>query len=134
MIPQCVDQGVAIVPWSPLARGRLAGNRGPGGERLTRRAETDAFADRLYGRPEDFDVAERVTEVAGERDVPPAQVALAWLLHKSGVTAPIVGATKLAHLEGALAAAELALAADEIARLEEPYRPHPVLGHGYGDD
>jgi aryl-alcohol dehydrogenase-like predicted oxidoreductase len=91
-------------------------------------------SDRLYGRPEDFDVAERVGEVARERDVPGAQVALAWLLHKPGVTAPIVGATKLTHLEDALAAAELILSADEIARLEEPYRPHPVLGHGYGDD
>jgi 1-deoxyxylulose-5-phosphate synthase len=134
MIPQCIDQGVGVLPWSPLARGFLAGTRTREGERVTTRAETDAFADRLYGRPEDFDVAERVTEVAGERDVPPAQVALAWLLHKSGVTAPIVGATKFAHLEDALTAAELSLGADEIARLEEPYRPHPVLGHGYGDD
>jgi aryl-alcohol dehydrogenase-like predicted oxidoreductase len=134
MIPQCIDQGVGVLPWSPLARGFLTGTRTREGERLTPRAETDAFADRLYGRPEDFDVAERVAEVAGEHGVPPAQVALAWLLHKPGVTAPIVGATKLAHLEDALAAAELALSANEIARLEEPYRPHPVLGHGYGDD
>jgi 1-deoxyxylulose-5-phosphate synthase len=134
MIPQCIDQGVGVLPWSPLARGFLAGTRTREGERVTRRAETDAFSDRLYGRPEDFDVAERVAEVAGERDVPPAQVALAWLLHKPGVTSPIVGATKRAHLEDALAAAELTLSADEIARLEEPYRPHPVLGHGYGDD
>jgi aryl-alcohol dehydrogenase-like predicted oxidoreductase len=134
MIPQCIDQGVGVLPWSPLARGFLAGTRTRGGERVTTRAETDAFADRLYGRSEDFDVAERVTEVAAERNVPHAQVALAWLLHKQGVTAPIVGATKLAHLEDALAAAELTLGADEIARLEEPYRPHPVLGHGYGED
>jgi aryl-alcohol dehydrogenase-like predicted oxidoreductase len=134
MIPQCIDQGVGVLPWSPLARGFLTGTRTRAGERVTTRAETDAFADRLYGRPEDFDVAERVTEVAAERDLPPAQVALAWLLHKPGVTAPIVGATKLSHLEDALAAAELTLAPDEIARLEEPYRPHPVLGHGYGDD
>jgi 1-deoxyxylulose-5-phosphate synthase len=134
MIPQCIDQGVGVLPWSPLARGFLAGTRTREGERVTTRAETDAFSDRLYGRPEDFDVAERVAEVAGERNVPPAQVALAWLLHKPGVTAPIVGATKLAHLEDALAAAELTLSGDEIARLEEPYRPHPVLGHGYGDD
>jgi aryl-alcohol dehydrogenase-like predicted oxidoreductase len=134
MIPQCIDQGVGALPWSPLARGFLAGTRTRQGERATTRAETDAFAERLYGRPEDFDVAERVAEVAGERDLPPAQIALAWLLHKPGVTAPIVGATKRAHLEDALAAAELTLSADEIARLEEPYRPHPVLGHGYGDD
>jgi aryl-alcohol dehydrogenase-like predicted oxidoreductase len=129
MIPQCIDQGVGVIPWSPLARGFLAGTRTREGERRTRRSETDPLQDEWYGRPEDFDVVDRVLEVAGERGVPPAQVALAWLLHKPGVTAPIVGATKLAHLEDALAAAELDLSADEIARLEEPYRPHPVLGH-----
>jgi aryl-alcohol dehydrogenase-like predicted oxidoreductase len=129
MIPQCIDQGVGILPWSPLARGWLAGTRGREGERRTTRAETDAYADQLYGRPEDFDVIDRVADVAHERGVPPAQIALAWLLHKPGVTAPIVGATKLEHLEDALAAAELTLSAEEIVRLEEPYRPHPVLGH-----
>jgi aryl-alcohol dehydrogenase-like predicted oxidoreductase len=129
MIPLCLDQGVGIIPWSPLARGFLAGTRSREGERRTTRAETDALQDRLYGRPEDFEVIDRVVEVAGERGVPPAQVALAWLLHKPGVTAPIVGATKLEHLADALAAAELELSADEIARLEEPYVPHPVL-HG----
>ena len=134
MIPQCIDLGVAVLPWSPLARGFLTGTRTRGGERVTARAGTDAFADELYGSTEDFDVAERVAEVAADRGVPPAQVALAWLLHKPGVTAPIVGATKLAHLEDALAAVELALSADEIASLEEPYRPHPVLGHAYDDD
>jgi aryl-alcohol dehydrogenase-like predicted oxidoreductase len=129
MIPQCIDQGVGVIPWSPLARGFLVGTRTRKGERKTTRSETDAFQDRLYGRSEDFDVVDRLGEVAGERGVPPAQVALAWLLHKPGVTAPIVGATKLEHLEDAFAAAELALSADEIARLEEPYVPHPVLGH-----
>jgi 1-deoxyxylulose-5-phosphate synthase len=129
MIPLCLDEGIALLPWSPLARGFLAGTRTREGERRTTRAETDAFADELYGRPEDFDVADAVRAVAGERGVPAAQVALAWLLHKPGVTAPIVGATKLAHLEDALAAAELTLSDEEIARLEEPYRPHPVLGH-----
>lgn len=129
MIPQCVDQGVGIIPWSPLARGFLAGTRTRGGGRRTRRSETDSLQDRMYGRPEDFDVADRVVEVAGERGVPPAQVALAWLLHNPGVTAPIVGATKLGHVEDALAAAELELSPEEIARLEEPYVPHPVLGH-----
>ena len=119
-----------MIPWSPLARGWLAGTRTREGERLTTRAETDPFGDRLYGRPEDFDVIDRLAEVAGERGEPPARVALAWLLHKPGVTAPIVGATKLGHLEDALAAAELELTDEEIARLEEPYRPHPVLGHG----
>jgi 1-deoxyxylulose-5-phosphate synthase len=129
MIPLCVDQGVGVIPWSPLARGWLAGTRTREGQRRTTRAETDAYADELYGRPEDFDVVERVTEVAFERGVPPARVALAWLLQKPGVTAPIVGATKLAHLEDALAATDVVLSFDEIARLEEPYRPHDVLGH-----
>jgi 1-deoxyxylulose-5-phosphate synthase len=130
MIPQCIDQGVGVIPWSPLARGFVTGTRTREGERRTTRAETDHFTDSLYGRPEDFDVAERVAEVAEGRGVAPAQVALAWLLHKPGVTAPIVGATKLGHLEDALAAATLELSDDEIARLEEPYVPHPVLGHG----
>ena len=131
MIPLCIDQGVGVLPWSPLARGFLTGTRTREGERKTVRAETDAYADALYGRPEDFDVAEAVQAIAGDRGLPAAQLALAWLLHKPGVTAPIVGATKLAHLEDALAAAELTLSVDEIARLEEPYRPHPVLGHSY---
>ena len=130
MIPQCIDQGVGIIPWSPLARGFLAGTRTREGERRTRRSETDQLQDEWYGRPEDFDVVDRLAEVAGDRGVPQAQVASAWLLHKPGVTAPIVGATKLGHLEDALAAAELALSPDEVARLEQPYVPHPVLGHG----
>jgi aryl-alcohol dehydrogenase-like predicted oxidoreductase len=130
MIPQCIDQGVGVIPWSPLARGFLAGTRTREGERRTRRSESDPLQDEWYGRPEDFDVVDRVLELAGARGVPPAQIALAWLLHKPGVTAPIVGATKLDHVEDALAAAELTLSADEIARLEEPYRPHRVLGHG----
>ena len=130
MIPQCIDQGVGIIPWSPLARGFLAGTRTREGERRTRRSETDPLQDEWYGRPEDFDVVDRLAEVAGDRGVPQAQVASAWLLHKPGVTAPIVGATNLGHLEDALAAAELALSPDEVARLEQPYVPHPVLGHG----
>jgi aryl-alcohol dehydrogenase-like predicted oxidoreductase len=130
MIPQCIDQGVAVIPWSPLARGLLAGSRGRDGAKNTVRAKADAFADSLYALPSDFDVVERVAEVAKERDVPPAQVALAWLLHRPGVTAPIVGATKVTHIEDALAAESLSLSDEEIARLEEPYVPHPVLGHG----
>jgi aryl-alcohol dehydrogenase-like predicted oxidoreductase len=130
MIPLCLDQGVGVIPWSPLARGFLTGTRTRSGERRTTRAETDKFTDSLYGRDEDFDVADRVAEVAAERDVPPAQLALAWLLHRPGVTAPIVGATKLEHLEDALAAAELDMSAEDMLRLEEPYVPHPVLGHG----
>jgi aryl-alcohol dehydrogenase-like predicted oxidoreductase len=129
MIPQCIDQGVGVIPWSPLARGVLAGNRSREGERRTTRSETDAFADFLYNEPTDFDVVDRVGELAAERGVPSAQIALAWLLHKQGVTAPIVGATKLGHLTDAVAAEQLDLSDDEIRRLEEPYVPHPVLGH-----
>ena len=129
MIPQCIDQGVGVIPWSPLARGLLAGNRTSSGEKLTTRANTDAFADSLYKPELDFPVVERTREVAAERGVPSAQVALSWLLHKPGVTAPIVGATKLEHLEDAIAAEELSLSEAEIARLEELYIPHPVAGH-----
>ena len=129
MIPQCIDQGVAVLPWSPLARGLLAGNRTRGGDRLTTRAQTDPFADSLYTPDVDFAVVERAAEVAAARGVPTAQIALAWLLHKSGVTAPIVGATKLEHLEDAIAAEQLSLDADAVARLEEPYVPHAVSGH-----
>jgi aryl-alcohol dehydrogenase-like predicted oxidoreductase len=130
MIAQCIDQGIGIIPWSPLARGFLAGTRTREGERRTRRSETDPLQDEWYGRPEDFDVVDRLADVARERGAPPAQVALAWLLHKPGVTAPIVGATRVGHLEDALAATELELSPDEIARLEEPYRANRVLGHG----
>jgi aryl-alcohol dehydrogenase-like predicted oxidoreductase len=129
MIPQCIDQGVGVLPWSPLARGLLAGNRTRDGERLTTRSRTDAYGDGLYTFEVDFDVVDRTAEVAAARGVPSAQVALAWLLHKPGVTAPIVGATKLEHIEDALAAEQLSLTANEIARLEEPYRPHAIAGH-----
>lgn len=129
MIPQCVDQGVAVLPWSPLARGLLAGNRTREGERLTPRAGSDAFADSLYLPEVDFAVVGRANEVAAERGVPSAQVALAWLLGRPGVTAPIVGATKVGHVEDALAAEELELTDQDIARLEEPYVPHAVSGH-----
>ena len=129
MIPQCIEQGVGVIPWSPLARGLLAGTRTRDGERRTVRSGSDPFGDSLYQMPSDFDVVDRCVEVAGERGVAPAQLALAWLLHKPGVTAPIVGATKPGHLEDALAAEELTLTADEVRRLEEPYLPHPVLGH-----
>jgi 1-deoxyxylulose-5-phosphate synthase len=129
MIPQCLDQGVGVIPWSPLARGLLAGNRTRGGERLTTRAKTDAFGDHLYKPDLDFDVIDRLAEVASQRGDPPQQVALAWLLHRPGVTAPIVGATKIEHLEDALAAEGLSLGPEEIERLEEPYAPHPVAGH-----
>jgi 1-deoxyxylulose-5-phosphate synthase len=128
MIPLCLDQGVGVIPWSPLARGLLAGNRARGGGQLTVRAAGDPLADEMY-TGEDFDVVDAVRAIADERGVSAAQIALAWLLGRPAVTAPIVGATKLAHLEDAVAAVDVRLDAEEVARLEEPYRPHPVLGH-----
>jgi 1-deoxyxylulose-5-phosphate synthase len=129
MIPQCIDQGVGVLPWSPLARGVLAGNRTRSGERRTTRAGSDPFNDAMYGSDADFDVVDRAAEVAAARGVPSAQVALAWLLQRRGVTAPIVGATRPEHLNDALAAEEIELSADEVKQLEELYIPHPVLGH-----
>jgi 1-deoxyxylulose-5-phosphate synthase len=128
MIPQCLDQRVGLLPWSPLARGLLAGSVTAAGERRTTRARTDPFLDSLYRPDLDLAVIDRAGEVAAERGVSTAQVALSWLLHKPGVTAPIVGATRLEHLEDALAAEQLPLSEEEIARLEEPYVPHPVSG------
>ena len=127
MIPLCLDQGVRLIPWSPLARGLLAGNRERGGERTTVRSGSDAVAE-MY-EDSDFDVVDVVREVAEERGLPPARIALAWLLGKPAVTAPIVGATKLSHLEDAIAATDVRLSEQELARLEAPYRPHPILGH-----
>jgi aryl-alcohol dehydrogenase-like predicted oxidoreductase len=129
MIPLCLDQGVGVIPWSPLARGVLAGNRSRSGARNTTRSSTDSFTDYLYDQPTDFDVVEAAQQVATGRGVATAQVALAWLLAKPGVTAPIMGSTKQSHLEDALAAEELTLSADEVASLEKPYVSHPVLGH-----
>jgi aryl-alcohol dehydrogenase-like predicted oxidoreductase len=128
MIPQCLDQGVGVLPWSPLARGLLAGSRTASGERLTPRASTDPFLDSLYRPDLDFPVIDRVAEIAAERGVSSAQVALAWLLHKPAVTAPIVGATKVEHIEDALAAEALSLSDQEIERLQEPYVPHAISG------
>ena len=124
MIPLCLDQGVGVLPWSPLARGLLAGGR----DRRTTRAGSDRYAEQLYDES-DYDVVDAVRTVADERGLPPAQIALAWLLAKPGVTAPIVGATKLSHLEDAVAAVDVSLSDEEVARLEAPYRPHPVRGH-----
>ena len=127
MNPLCRAEGVGIIPWSPLARGLLTGSRSrEGGE--TARAKSDAFAEELYD-PSDFDVVDRVVELAGRRGVKPAQVALAWLLHQPGLAAPIIGATKMHHLEEAAAAVEVKLSAEERAYLEEPYRPHTIRGH-----
>jgi len=129
MIPLCADQGVAVLPYSPLARGVLAGNRGRQGDRRTTRAGDDPLSDERYRTPGDFDVVDRLAEVAAARGAPPAQVALAWLLSRPAVTAPIIGATRLGHISDALAAVQLTLTEEELRRLEEPYLPHPVLGH-----
>ena len=130
MLPLCADQGIAVLPYSPLARGMLAGNRNRQGERRTARAGDDPLSDERYHTDADFDVADRLAEVAAERGAPPAQVALAWLLSRPGVTAPIIGATRLGHITDALAASQLRLTGEEVRRLEEPYVAHPVLGHG----
>ena len=129
MIPLCIDERVGVIPWSPLARGFLAGNRKRDGGGETDRARTDDYAQQMYYTPADFDVVDRITEVAKQRGVNNAQIALAWMLHKPGITAPIIGASKMHHLEDAIAALEITLSADEIARLEEPYVAHGVLGH-----
>lgn len=128
MLPLCRSEGIAVVPWSPLARGFLAGGRSAVGGG-TARARTDAIAHGLYYTKADFQVAERVAEVAAQRGTSPAQIALAWLLHQPGVTAPIVGATRMSHLEEAVAATELRLESSELAALEALYQPHRVLGH-----
>ncbi len=129
MIPLCIDQGIGLIPWSPLARGFLAGNRKRDGGGETTRAKSDDFADQMYFHKEDFTVAERAQEIAEKRGVTSSQIALAWMLDKSHITAPIIGATKLEHLEQSIAALEIELSEDEITALEEAYQPHPVLGH-----
>jgi aryl-alcohol dehydrogenase-like predicted oxidoreductase len=129
MIPLCESEGVAIMPWSPLARGLLTGTRrSPSDTSATRRAESDDIARKLYDQPGDQEVIDAVRKVAQARGVAPARIALAWLLAKPIVAAPIIGATKLAHLEDALAALELELSPAEIRELEAPYRPHAVRG------
>jgi aryl-alcohol dehydrogenase (NADP+) len=128
MIPLCIDQGVGVIPWSPLARGFLAGNRQAGGTGETLRAKTDEFARDMYFRDSDFAVADAAAAIARERGVTPAQIACAWILQAPGVTAPIIGATKLNHVKELIAAADIKLNKEEVAALEQPYQPHPVLG------
>lgn len=129
MIPLCLDQGVGLIPWSPMARGFFAKNRTRGGGGETARAKSDPFANQLYFREEDFVVAERANEIAEARGASGSQIALAWLLNKPHVTSPIIGATKMDHLEQAIAALEIQLSEDEVKQLEEPYKPHPIRGH-----
>ena len=129
MLPFCRDQGVGVIPWSPLARGFLAGNRQARGDGPTKRAKSDQFAHEMYYEESDFAILERVVELAQARGVSPAQIALAWLLHKPGITSPIIGASKMVQLEEAVAATEISLSDEEMARLEEAYRPRSILGH-----
>jgi aryl-alcohol dehydrogenase-like predicted oxidoreductase len=129
MLPLCLDQKLGVLPWSPLARGLLTGKRKRGEHSTTPRDSGDALlADDLYDAPEDWDVVEATVRVARERGVPPAQVALAWLLSRPAVTAPVIGATQLDHLDDAAAAVDFSLSSDEIDALEAPYRPHAVRG------
>ena len=127
MIPLCLDEGVGVLPWSPLARGLLAGSRTRDGAETTLRSGSDPVAEMYEGH--DFGVVDVVRQVGDTRGLPPAQIALAWLLGKPAVTAPIVGATRLGHLQDAIAATEVSLTEEESRRLEAPYRPHPILGH-----
>jgi len=129
MIPLCLDQGVGLIPWSPLARGFLAGNRQPHAKNPTTRSRSDSYAHEMYYADTDFDVMDAVSDVAGARGLEPAQVALAWILQKPGVVAPIIGATKMPHLDQAIACLDIALSDEDLQALEAPYRPHPVLGH-----
>jgi aryl-alcohol dehydrogenase (NADP+) len=129
MLPLCREEGVGIIPWSPLARGFLAGNRRKEDRGETARARSDEFAQEMYYADDDFAVAARVGDVAGRLGVKPTQVALAWLFSKPGVTAPIVGASKMFHLDEAVESLRVQLSAEDIKLLEEPYKPHRVLGH-----
>ena len=129
MMPLCRQEGIGVIPWSPLARGFLAGNRRREDKGDTVRAKTDDFAHQLYYADSDFTIAERTVELATKRGVKPTQIALAWLLAKPGLTAPIIGASRLPHLEDAVAALEIRLDADEMTFLEELYEPHRILGH-----
>ena len=129
MNPLCREEGIGLIPWSPLARGFLAGNRRPTDRGETTRAKSDEFAHRLYYQESDFQVVDRVAQIAKKRGVNNVQVALAWILQQPGLTAPIIGATKAHHLDDAVKALELKLEPEELKALEEPYRPHPILGH-----
>jgi aryl-alcohol dehydrogenase (NADP+) len=126
MLPYCREEGVGVIPWSPLARGFLAGNRRAADKGDTSRAKTDDIAQRLYYAESDFRIVDRVVAVANTRGVAPAQIALAWVLHQAGITAPIVGASKMEQLDQAVAALDITLSAEELRQLEEPYEPHTV--------
>ena len=130
VIPFCIDQGIGIIPWSPLARGFLAGGRKINEEGPTARSRSDPALTDRYFRSNDFEVLDRVIELAKKYEVSNAQIALAWLLHKTAISSPIIGASKMPHLEEGVAALEIELADEDMSYLEEPYQPHPILGHG----
>jgi aryl-alcohol dehydrogenase-like predicted oxidoreductase len=129
MIPLCKEEGVAIIPWSPLARGFLAGNRKEGFDGETNRSKTDKYAHDLYYQESDFKIADRVVELANKRRVKPTQIALAWMLNKPHITAPIIGASKLEQIDDAVNSLEIVLDDEEVKFLEEIYAPHRILGH-----
>jgi aryl-alcohol dehydrogenase-like predicted oxidoreductase len=134
MVPLCIDQGIGVIPWSPLARGFLAGNRTQDKSGETARSKSDAFAHHMYYSEADFAVLKEVETMASARGVKPAQIALAWMLHKPGITSPIVGASKMYQLEEAIAACEITFSDEEVKQLEQPYIPHRILGHTVGPD
>jgi len=129
MLPLCREEGIGVIPWSPMARGFLMGNRNKQDHGETVRAKTDEYAHKLYYEESDFTVVDRVSEIARKRGVPNAQVALAWVLQQPGITAPIIGASKMGHLDDAVAALALKLDDAELKSLSEPYKPHRILGH-----
>jgi len=131
MHPLCVSERIGLIPWSPLARGFLTGNRAKReqGFGATIRAKTDDYAHKLYYQESDFTIVDRVTALARAKGVPNARIALAWMLHQPAVTAPIIGASKMEHLDEAVRALDVKLSQEELEKLEEPYQPHPVLGH-----
>ncbi len=129
MLPLCIDQGVGVIPWSPLARGFLAGNRRRDEPHPTTRAKTDDYARQMYFADTVFDIVDQVVEIAQARGVKPAQIALAWLLQKPGITSPIIGATKMHHLEEAIASVDIRLSDEEVKKIEAPYLPQKIMGH-----
>jgi len=129
MLPLCREEGIGLIPWSPLARGFLAGNRRKEDRGETPRAKSDEFAQEMYYADDDFAVAARTVDVANQLGVKPTQVALAWLLSKPGITAPIIGASKLSHLDEAVESLNVQLSSEDIKLLEDPYKPHRILGH-----
>jgi aryl-alcohol dehydrogenase (NADP+) len=133
MNPVCLDEGVGLIPWSPLARGFLAGNRTRTSTEPTTRAKSDDFAKSMYFRDNDFEILDAVEKVAKNRGVTPVQIAYAWIQNAPGVSAPIIGATKLPQLTELYKAVDIKLSAEEVASLEKPYRPHPILGHTQPD-